>query len=236
MNDTSAAIARLHDRLSGVSFDFAFIGGSVLSLLVNDPTADAIRVTKDVDVLVGVRTRRDFHRQERELESRGFHHDTSEGAPICRWNVDGLVVDVLPVREEVLGWESRWFEAALESAASITVEGRQVKVVTPPFFVALKLEAFESRGRGDFVASTDFEDVICLFNGRPGVVEEILSDQAVGPSIAEKFAQYVNRSGLEDAVLGFVQTESNSDERYAAIMSAFRKLAQPPEPPLSNML
>ena len=63
MNDTSAAIARLHDRLSGVSFDFAFIGGSVLSLLVNDPAADAIRVTKDVDVLVGVRTRRDFHRQ-----------------------------------------------------------------------------------------------------------------------------------------------------------------------------
>lgn len=225
MNDTSAAIARLHDRLSGVSFDFAFIGGSVLSLLVNDPAADAIRVTKDVDVLVGVRTRRDFHRQERELEARGFHHDTSEGAPICRWNVDGLVVDVLPVREEVLGWESRWFEAALESAASLTVEGRQVKVVTPPFFAALKLEAFESRGRGDFVASTDFEDVICLFNGRPGVAEEILSNQAVGPSIAEKFAQYVNCSGLEDAVLGFVQTESNSDERYAAIMSAFRKLA-----------
>ena len=40
-----------------------------------------------------------------------------------------------------------------------------------------------------------------------------------------EFAQYVNCSGLEDAVLGFVQTESNSDERYAAIMSAFRKLA-----------
>ena len=110
MNEIAASIVALNERLKGVPFEFAFLGGSVLSLLVNDPTADTIRVTKDIDILANIRTRTAFHREERTLEARGFRHDTSEDAPICRWIADGIVVDVLPVREEVLGWKSRWFE------------------------------------------------------------------------------------------------------------------------------
>jgi len=34
------SIVKLDDALSGVPFDFAFLGGSVLSLLVTDKTAD----------------------------------------------------------------------------------------------------------------------------------------------------------------------------------------------------
>ena len=72
MNGIAASIVALNEKLTGTSFDFAFLGGSVLSLLVNDPTVDAIRVTKDVDVVVGVRARNEFHREERELEALGF--------------------------------------------------------------------------------------------------------------------------------------------------------------------
>ena len=223
MNGIAASIVALNEKLTGISFDFAFLGGSVLSLLVNDPTVDAIRVTKDVDV--GVRTRSEFHKEERELEALGFKHDTSEGAPICRWLADGVEVDVLPVREEVLGWKSEWFEQALHAAQTVDIEGHVVKVVTAPFFVALKLEAFEDRGNGDFIASTDFEDVICLFNGRPGVVDEIISEAVVCNGIRTKFSRYVKNADLEDAVLGFVQTENAPEERFHAIMSAFRRLA-----------
>ena len=228
MNGITASIIALNEKLTGTSFDFAFLGGSVLSLLVNDPTVDAIRVTKDVDVVVGVRTRSEFHREERELEALGFKHDTSEDAPICRWLADGVKVDVLPVREEVLGWKSEWFEQALHAAQTVDIEGHVVKVVTAPFFVALKLEAFEDRGNGDFIASTDFEDVICLFNGRPGLVEEIISDTVVCNGIRTKFSRYVKNAELEDAVLGFVQTENAPEERFRAIMSAFRRLAGTP--------
>jgi len=225
VNQIESSILALNEKLKGVPFDFAFLGGSVLSLLVNDPDVDAIRVTKDVDVIVDVRTRREFHREERELEERGFRHDTSEGAPICRWIVDGISVDVLPVREEVLGWRSRWFEEALASAKTLEVGGMPVRVISAPFFVALKLEAFEDRGDGDFMFSTDFEDVICLFNGRKGIVEEIASDADVGPGIAKKFSGYVSCGDLEDAVLGFVQSESDPERRFDAIMASFRKLA-----------
>lgn len=231
MNDIAASIAALNKRLKGIPFDYAFLGGSVLSLLVDDATVDVIRVTKDVDVIADVRTRKDFHQEERELEARGFQHDMSEDAPICRWLAGGIVVDILPAREEVLGWKSRWFEEALRSAATMQIGGQQVKVISAPYFIALKLEAFEDRGKGDFIFSTDFEDVICLFNGRRSLVDEILAEPKVGRGIAEKFAQYVQEPELEDAVMGFVQTEANPEGRFERIMGAFRRLARhdPPQ-------
>ena len=225
MNQIEKSILALDERLRGVPFDFAFLGGSVLSLLVDDPAIDSIRVTKDVDVIVDVRTRKEFHQEERELEARGFRHDMSEGAPVCRWIADGVVVDVLPVREEVLGWRSKWFEEALDAAKTVEVGGLPVKVISAPFFVALKMEAFEDRGKGDFIFSTDFEDVICLFNGRTGLADEILGDPTVGPGIAGRFAKYVACGDLQDAVLGFVQSETDPEARFASIMAAFRRLA-----------
>ena len=52
MNEIESAIIKLNGRLSGMPFDFAFLGGSVLSLLITDADVDAIRVTKDVDVMM----------------------------------------------------------------------------------------------------------------------------------------------------------------------------------------
>jgi len=225
MNDVERSIVALNDKLNGMPFDFAFLGGSVLSLLVNDPVADAIRVTKDIDIIANVRTRKDFHHEERELEARGFKHDTREGAPICRWVMDDIVVDVLPVREDVLGWKSRWFEEALAASKIIEIEGHAVRVIAPPFFVALKLEAFEDRGKGDFLVSTDFEDVICLFNGRREIVDEILAEPTVCDGICERFSRYVENPDLATAVEGFVQTENDSTNRFNAIISAFSRLA-----------
>ena len=67
--------------------------------------------------------------------------------------------------------------------------------------------------------------MICLFNGRPGIVDEIFSAAVVCNGIRTKFSRYVKDADLEDAVLGFVQTESCPEERFRAIMSAFRRLA-----------
>ncbi|HMJ03771.1 MAG TPA: hypothetical protein VK506_12570 [Conexibacter sp.] len=46
--------------------------------------------------------------------------------------------------------------------------------MSPPFLVATKLEAFADRGRGDYIASRDFADVVSLLDGRAELVGEIL--------------------------------------------------------------
>ena len=225
MTTVETAILKLDPMLKDLPFTFAFLGGSVLSLLVTDPAADAIRVTKDVDVLMGIRTRREYHRLDRMLEQIGFKHDLREDAPICRWIYEDLTIDVLPIREEVLGWNSKWFERALDEARTIKCNGRPVRIISAPYFVALKLEAFEDRGKRDFFMSTDFEDVICLFNGRAGIVEEIAACETLRSGLAVKFAEYLACRDLEDAVEGFVQTEDNPSLRKDTILSRFRRVA-----------
>lgn len=227
MSPIEDAIISLDERLQGFPYDFAFLGGSVLSLLVTDSEADAIRVTKDIDIMAAVRSRKDFHAAERALEKLGFKHDLREGAPICRWVCDGTTVDILPIQEDVLGWNSKWFPEALEAAIPVTRGGRTFKVVSAPYFVALKLEAFEQRGHGDFITSTDFEDVICLFNGRDTLVDEIKPVPELANVLAEKFKRYLGADDLDTAVEGFVMTEDNSESRKRRILDAFRRVAGP---------
>jgi hypothetical protein len=49
----------------------------------------------------------------------------------------------------------------------------EIRVVTAPYFLATKIEAFKGRGRGDFLASHDLEDLIYVIDGRSTIVEEV---------------------------------------------------------------
>ena len=97
MTAIEEAICKLQDKLQGVNRRFAFLGGSVLSLLITDKTVDSIRVTKDVDVMMDIKSRKEYHGVDEMLERMGFRHDTHEDAPICRWICEGVTVDVLPI-------------------------------------------------------------------------------------------------------------------------------------------
>lgn len=222
---TEESIVTLQQGLCGMPFEYTYLGGSVLSILVTDPTVDTIRVTKDVDVIVNVRTRKQFHDAEGALYKAGFRQDMREDAPVCRWIYNGVTVDVLPVRKEVLGWESKWFEEALSTSIETECCGQKIRVVSAPYFIALKIEAFENRGRKDFITSTDFEDIICLVNGRESIVGEIAGCEALRGYLAQKFSEYIASEELVDAVEGFVQTEDNPPVRRAAILNAFRSIA-----------
>lgn len=225
MTAIEEAICKLQDKLQGVNRRFAFLGGSVLSLLITDKTVDSIRVTKDVDVMMDIKSRKEYHGVDELLERMGFRHDTREDAPICRWICEGVTVDVLPIQEDVLGWNSKWFGAALDHTEMVVIEGREVPVVAAPYFVALKLEAFEERGEGDFLTSTDFEDVICLFNGRPSIVDEISSASDLREVLASKFRAYLQSQDVEDAVEGFAQTERQPERCKRTILERFTAVA-----------
>jgi len=78
-------------RLQPLEIPFTFIGGAVLGLLVDDPKLSEIRSTKDVDVVVEVVTYGEYMALEERLRQARFQHDTSQGAPICRWIIDGCL-------------------------------------------------------------------------------------------------------------------------------------------------
>jgi len=41
------------------------------------------------------------------LRILGFNEDTSEGAPVCRWIQGGIILDVMPLDANVLGFSNR---------------------------------------------------------------------------------------------------------------------------------
>ena len=73
-----------------------FIGGCATGLLLTATRAHSIRATKDVDVVTKVATIRGYHTVENKLAQRGFQHDTSPDAPICRWIGAGVTLDLMP--------------------------------------------------------------------------------------------------------------------------------------------
>ena len=57
------------------------------------------------------------------------------------------------------------------------------------------------------------------------IVDEIAACDRLRAGLAEKFSAYLSSSGIEDAVEGFVQTESDPDVRKKKILGMFRMVA-----------
>ena len=48
-----------------------------------------------------------------------------------------------------------------------------MRVVTSPYFLGTKLEAFRGRGQGDFYARRDLEDLVAVVDGRSSLLDEV---------------------------------------------------------------
>jgi predicted nucleotidyltransferase len=151
-----------------------FVGGCATGLFITDPAMPEARVTQDVDVIAEVASRIEYYKLEKELRNRGFRQDMSENAPVCRWLIDNIKVDVMPTQENILGFSNRWYLPAIQEASRLEIEkDLAILLVSPPYFLATKIEAFKGRGGGDYMASHDMEDIITVLDGRPGIVSEI---------------------------------------------------------------
>src|SRR5580700_2506454 len=84
-------------HLGGLRDRVVFVGGMIRSLLVTDPAAGRARPTDDVDLIVDVPTQLAYYALNKTLRDQDFREAHEEGAPLCRWIVDGVRVDVMPV-------------------------------------------------------------------------------------------------------------------------------------------
>lgn len=105
--------------------ELVFVGGCATGLLITDEALNGVRTTYDVDA-------------------------------ICRWVQGGVVLDVMPFDTEALGFSNRWYRAATEASKVVSLNSEvAIRLVTAPYFIATKLEAFKGRGKGDFSTSHD---------------------------------------------------------------------------------
>lgn len=214
-------LERAAECLGELLEEVVFVGGATVELWLTDEAAPEFRPTNDVDVIVEITTRREYHRFEKRLRTLGLEHDTGSGV-ICRFKEPGseLLLDVMPTEASILGFENRWQAEAFSHSVSRSLpSGQEIRAIPPPFLLATKLEAFDSRGEEDFYGSRDFSDAVALIDGR----EELIAEIAAAPPslrkyIADRFLDLAQNPRFENGVEGALAAGPEARERFELVV------------------
>jgi hypothetical protein len=173
-----------------------FVGGCTTALYITDPiTLEGVRATDDVDLIVDLAGFAEWAELMDRLRQRGFS-EAPEDNVICRMKLGELKVDFMPDDEAILGFSNRWYAKGIETAIPATLdETLVIRRLTPPLFVATKLEAYRGRGGGDLIGSRDAEDILLLVDGREELPGEVA---AAEPEIRTYIAEHVTGLLLAD--------------------------------------
>jgi hypothetical protein len=101
-----------------------------------------------------------------------------------------------------------------------------LRVVTSPYFLGTKLEAFFGRGNGDFVASRDREGIVAVIDGRLAVVEEIsIAEEDNRPYLAKAITRLMRESRFLEALPGHVPGDMASLGRLPIIQERMTRIS-----------
>jgi predicted nucleotidyltransferase len=147
-----------------------FVGGATISLYPTLVSIDS-RPTDDVDVIVEILNYRGRVELEEKLRAIGFVNDQQV---ICRWHIEKIIVDIMPTDDSSIGFKNIWYPQGFKHAVDYVIdETCTVKILRAPYFIATKLEAFKTRGKGNGVQSHDFEDIVYVLENRQTIWDEI---------------------------------------------------------------
>lgn len=149
-----------------------FVGGATISLYP-DRQVFEVRPTDDVDVIIEILNYKNRAELEEKLRAIGFSHDF-ESHVICRYKIQGIIVDIMPTNDPSIGFSNKWYPEGFNQAIDYVIEERStVKILSAPYFIATKFEAFKGRGKNDGRMSQDFEDIIYVLENRESIWEEM---------------------------------------------------------------
>jgi len=207
--------------------DVAFVGGAVAELYASDPAASEIRPTKDIDCVIELSSRMEHSRLEENLRNKKFAHDTTKGAPICRWIYKGIKVDVMPTDEEILGFNNKWYhEGILNRIEKVLPNGTIIFVFSPEYYLAAKFEAHKDRGGKDLRQSHDFEDIIYLLDSCSEILGIIgKAKSPVKIFLRTECQQLLENDGLIEGIECALPYNSGSD-RSELIMQLIREISE----------
>ena len=123
-----------------------FVGGATVALYAPREIAFEARPTDDVDVVIELASYTNYSELDKKLRFVGFKNDIESGI-ICRYQIQGIIVDIMPTDSSVLGFSNRWYANGFENAINFQIDSdTMIKIFSPEYFIASKLEAFKNRG------------------------------------------------------------------------------------------
>jgi predicted nucleotidyltransferase len=133
----------------------------------------------------------------------------------------------MPSNESVLGFSNRWYSIGTQLGALYALDSDlSIRLITAPYFIATKLEAFDNRGDNDFQFSHDIEDIVAIIDGRPELLNEIehASDD-VQKFLAQRLSNLLSNQDFSEALPGHMRGDSVSQERIPLLIDRIKKIA-----------
>lgn len=167
-------ILKIARALEELNDQVIYVGGAVVTLYVNDPAAEDVRPTKDVDISLSLVTLGELEEVRRALQKKGFLQ-TAEDDIVCRFRYDDISIDVM--NTTAIGWApaNPWFASGFAEREAVTIEDQRIFILPLPYFVASKFSAYRDRGNQEPRTSHDVEDIVYVIDNRTDIAEQILA-------------------------------------------------------------
>ena len=219
-----ALVAQVANGLQELKDKMVFIGGAVISLYTDDPAAEEIRPTSDIDMTINLANYIEWAQMQERLAELGFYPDP-QGQSICSYKYQDIAIDIMPADDSNIGISNIWYKPGFKYLQKIALEdGTSINILPAPYFLATKLEAFKDRGKNDFYGSHDFEDIIYLIDNRTTIVEEILTaDEEIRQYIKEELTLIKNHKQA-DEILAMHIHPLIREERFKMLMDKIKQI------------
>lgn len=218
------AAKRVAVALGELNEKVVFVGGAMISLYINDPAAEDVRPTKDIDITFKIVNTGKLEELREMLVSRGFSQSSKDDV-ICRFRLQDIKVDVMSTKE--VGWApaNPWFGPGFEKAIPVQIENQTIRILPFTYFLATKLSAFTARGGRDPRMSHDFEDIVYLLNYTTDFKEQILNlqDKNLKQYLIKSFQNILKEDKLLEAIIGNLYYEDQM-ARFQRIINELRAI------------
>lgn len=207
--------------------EVVFVGGCVAELYAEEPELSDIRATQDVDCIIEISSYIKLGDLEEELRKLKFGHDTSEGAPVCRWIYGGIKVDVMPTHSDVMGFLNRWYPDGIKNKIETKLaDGTNIYILSPEYYLATKFEAHRDRGGDDLRTSHDFEDIIYVLDNNDNVTDIVKSctNTELKQYLKEQCTLLINNGNILESIDCMLPIDSQ-EERVHYIYEIIKNIA-----------
>lgn len=198
-----AVVAEVAQALKEIKQDMVFVGGAIVSLYTDDPAADEIRPTQDIDMTLNIVNLSHWEKVQVQLAALGFYPDPF-GHAICSYKYKDIPVDIMAAEDGPLGPANRWYKIGFENLWTAKAKDQEIFILSAPCYLATKFEAFNDRGT-DCRTNHDMEDIIYVLDNRINIVEEITKDdKRIAQFIKEQLQNLINKGLMQEVLMAHI--------------------------------
>jgi predicted nucleotidyltransferase len=217
-----AVVAEVAQALSELKEQMVFISGAVVSLYADDPAADEIRPTADIDMTINLMNFSHWVKMQERLAELGFVPDPY-GHAICSYLYNNIPVDIMPAEESQFGPSNKWYKIGFEDLWLVKALNEEIRILSAPAYLATKFEAFNNRG-SDYRTSHDFEDIIYILDNRTTIVAEVeRTHPAIKAFLRQEFNKIIQNLFMDEILSAHIHP-IQIDERYPIVLEKINQI------------